>query len=292
MQFQFPVQVPMCMMEVWPFSAYQFIYYSSIGAGRASTFPMQDEMGEVKTTENHSAHSSSYGAASLRYSSRTDSKGQNSIAPQPENKDEIAAFRPSGSSVKPTERNSGPRLSMDFHINIPLSARPYQTPNLHSHPKSTLLQPNQESLSQHSSAHKDLYLLQQNKAVLNCEQQQKVRDCLCTIESSLGLSFDTDTILKQVVIIDDARTLKTNSRKSLMQGCLCEDHRYQEGGICIVDDGELDVLASHEQESILTNILKPGDFYGELWALFLVPCPTYTRASNKYDKTLLAKTLV
>ncbi len=162
-------------------------------------------------------------------------------------------------------------LSMDFHINLPLSARQGQ---VQANSKLDRLQqrPQHSSVRKFSSQHTD-------RVELDSEQQQKVRDCLCVMESFLDQEFDIDAILKQVVVVDCAGTSGESTGKDMMPGCHCESPP-REGGIYIVDDGKLDVIANHDEDMVV-NTLKPGDYYGELSALFQVSYHTKIKAHDR-----------
>ena len=88
-----------------------------------------------------------------------------------------------GSSCSQRQRNVLPSTniqSMDFHINIPFSAQPKQSFNAQAQPRSKS-QPHQQS---HDSSPQEV---SSQHVELDSEQQQKVKNCLCTLESFFGI---------------------------------------------------------------------------------------------------------
>lgn len=90
---------------------------------------------------------------------------------------------------------------------------------------------------------------------LSIEQKDIIQECLWSIQSVLGLHLDPVAIYDEVeVVIGGGGEVE-----------LCKNGRAK--GIYIVESGELDIIAGGE----IMHVLRPGDFCGELSALFRVP---------------------
>ena len=89
---------------------------------------------------------------------------------------------------------------------------------------------------------------------LNDEQRQAIQECLWIMESFLGLHFDT-------AIFDHIREVQHGAGAV----SLCEGGKAR--GIYVVESGEMDIVV----EEVAVDMLGPGDFCGELSALFQVP---------------------
>lgn len=103
---------------------------------------------------------------------------------------------------------------------------------------------------------------------LSSEQQKRVRECFWLIESVLAIHFKLDSIVDQV------QTVEGNG--GVIE--LCEDGQVK--GIYIVDEGELEIVTN--DGSVVVNSLKPGDFCGELAALFKVQQDIKTKSQDRF----------
>lgn len=152
---------------------------------------------------------------------------------------------------------------MNFHIDLPFSGRQNQ-----NNPTQRSTQRNRHKKYPSSrNAHHGGKPLSPIPVELSSEQQQKVMECLWLIEPALDIHFDTDAIVEQVVLVES-------------KGCvveLCENGQVR--GICIVDEGELEVIDG----GVVIDILLPGDFCGELAALFKVQQNINTKFQNRYN---------
>ncbi len=91
-------------------------------------------------------------------------------------------------------------------------------------------------------------------------QKERVQHCLSLLQSSLDVSFDADAILPHVRLM-----VCQQNERVLPHG--------EEGvavGILVVDEGALEVLSP--SGDVVLNRLLPGEFCGELSALFGIQC--------------------
>lgn len=107
-------------------------------------------------------------------------------------------------------------------------------------------------------------------AGLNTRQLGMLQECLWNMQSVLGLHFDADHISEglEVVSSEDGEELE-----------LCEQGKAR--GIYIVESGELEITTG-EGEGEIKDLLRPGDFCGELSALFRVPQFIKATSHNRY----------
>lgn len=92
------------------------------------------------------------------------------------------------------------------------------------------------------------------------------------MQSVLGVHFDADLISEAVEVV-------SGSGGELE---LCEKDKAFLKGIYIVESGELEIT-SGEGEGELKDVLRTGDFCGELTALFNVPQFIKANSHDRYN---------
>ena len=146
---------------------------------------------------------------------------------------------------------------MSFHINLPFSARQNQA----------TLTRDQKPPSKHKHTPKTSAMSTLSPQ-LTTEQERKITECLWVIEPILGIEFNIDAIVKQVVIVE--------GKAGVIEMC----EKDQVRGICVVDEGEMEVMLDNGE--VVVDELRPGDFCGELAALFRVPQNIKAKFQNGY----------
>lgn len=110
---------------------------------------------------------------------------------------------------------------------------------------------------------------------LSTRQQGMLQECLWNMQSVLGLHFDADAISDGVEVVSSGGGEELD---------LCENGKAK--GIYIVESGELEI-ATGEGEGEIKDLLRPGDFFGELSALFRVPQFIRAKSHNRYSTSAL-----
>lgn len=178
---------------------------------------------------------------------------------------------------------------MDFSINLPRSRRPTQAANIqqspvqqagqyqHHPPSIHELQSNRQTpiSQQHSTGQSSPLQLQQNTD-LSTDQKQKVQECLWLLGSSLGVQLNIEAIIEEVEIVEDGHSEGEGG------GLIEQGENGQVKGIYIVDSGELQIMAGDQNNMhVVTEILRPGNFCGELSTLFEVPQTIETKSQTE-----------
>lgn len=104
------------------------------------------------------------------------------------------------------------------------------------------------------------------------DHEQRVQECLWIIGSFLGLQLDS------IAIFEDVEML--NSGAGEVE--LCANGKAK--GIYIVESGELEIMVEEGGGGggVVIDVLKQGDFCGELSALFCVPQFIKAKSLNGY----------